>query len=136
MQATKEQIIQGLRDEVESIRADAEARMSVLQSAIELLETPADSSSPSSSPGSSQRRLTIPDIVIKSAEAMGDVVLDFKPLRTKAAELYPDQSEKIERGIYPAIGSLTKQGKLVKVQGGWKLPQFVKSGDVLKKADA
>jgi hypothetical protein len=118
---TKE-IIQGLRDEVERIRADAEARMSVIQSAIEQLESPFP---PQSSSPPAAHRITIPEIIIKAAEALGDCVLDFKPLKAKAAELFPDQAEKIERGIYPAISSLTGRKLLIKVPGGWKLPKFV-----------
>lgn len=68
---------------------------------------------------------SVTSFVLEAAEAIGDQVADWQLLKRRATELHPEHRVKIKRGIYNALYSLCRKGKMKRVPGGFKLARFV-----------
>ena len=124
--------IQSLRQEIDRIRLDAEARMAVLQGAIDLLQTSAPDRPATSSPvalaptaPASPAHRNGPTVVETLKEIIAGfptaTVFDAKHLKNSCATRFPDRFAKVKTGIWPALQQLVDKGVIERHPGGYRL---------------
>lgn len=128
-----EKLVSMLEEEREAIRDDAERRMSVLTDAIDVIRKsrskPASRSScePSSNGDSSDPpRVTVPQRIITTMQCLaadGKYNPDQRDVKCRAVSIWPDEADKIKRGIYAGFTWLLKHSKIVRCVGGFCLPE-------------
>lgn len=74
--------------------------------------------------GRAEGVVSVPDRLKAAADALvtqGKPVFDQKDLLKTVSAEHPEESEKVKRGLYPAITALIKRGVIKRVPGGFSL---------------
>lgn len=107
----------------EQAAAEAITRRNKIQAAIDALQ----SGGQISSSGFEVKREapSVTEMVHEGAKRLvsntPDAIFDARSLRDAAAELYPQHYSLLKRGVYNALNTLKKSGKIVLAPGGFKL---------------
>lgn len=117
---SREELISGLQTEQTFIRTEAERRLAILDDAINALRCGDDTVTPMER----AKPVSVADMALLAAETFGDVVWDREKLQAKMNELFPNEVEKIKRGIYTVISQLKTRKAIVMWPGGFILAKY------------